>query len=107
MGYATDVKRSLLKVTTPLVISGECALQMARGVAELLQVSWGLATTGVAGPEKQEGQPVGTVFAAIVGPGQMAEFHWHIDGSRPRIRQECTRRLLTQFHELLLRDGTG
>ncbi len=38
---------------------------MALGVAERCDASWGLAVTGVAGPDPQEGHQPGTVFAAI------------------------------------------
>ena len=40
---------------------------MATGVRELLDVDWALATTGVAGPDLQEGQPAGTVFVGLAG----------------------------------------
>ena len=33
-----------------------------------LDATWGLATTGVAGPDRQEGRAVGTVWVAVVGP---------------------------------------
>ncbi|MFH8792122.1 CinA family protein [Streptomyces sp. NPDC017941] len=71
--YATEVKRDLLGVDADLLaergaVDGEVALQMAVGVRELLGTDWGVATTGVAGPERQDGQPVGTVFVAVAGP---------------------------------------
>ena len=67
--YATELKRSLLGVTAERVVSAECAAQMAAGARDLLGVDWALATTGVAGPDEQEGQPVGTVHVALAGPG--------------------------------------
>src|SRR5881397_2978130 len=65
--YATELKRRLLGVTAELVVSGECAVQMATGACELLAADWTLSTTGVAGPERQEDQPVGTVFVGLAG----------------------------------------
>jgi nicotinamide-nucleotide amidase len=50
------------------VISEETAKAMAHAVREFLQVEIGLGITGVAGPDKQEDQPVGTVHIAIDGP---------------------------------------
>src|SRR6478672_3291458 len=67
VSYATEVKRRLLGVTATNVISGECAVQMAAGARDLLEVDWALSTTGVAGPELQEGQPVGTVYVGLAG----------------------------------------
>ena len=63
--YATALKRQILGVSAKQVISAECALQMAEGVRTLTQADWGLSTTGVAGPDLQEEQPVGTVFVGV------------------------------------------
>ena len=48
-------------------VHGEVASQMAEGVRRVCRADLGLATTGVAGPEPQDGQPVGTVFVAVAG----------------------------------------
>jgi nicotinamide-nucleotide amidase len=50
------------------VISEETARAMAHAVRERLHADYGLGITGVAGPEKQEDKPVGTVHIAIEGP---------------------------------------
>lgn len=72
--YATELKRDVLGVDGALLeergaVDAEVARQMARGVREALGADWGIATTGVAGPEPQDGQPVGTVYVAVAGPG--------------------------------------
>jgi nicotinamide-nucleotide amidase len=84
--YATRVKRELLGVTAPLVVSAECASQMAGGVRKLLGADWALSTTGVAGPDTQDDQPVGTVFVGISGPGGEQVRQLALDGDRTRIR---------------------
>ncbi len=73
VAYATEVKQDLLGVPDPLlarhgVVSPECARAMAEGARRLLGASHALATTGVAGPDLQEGQPAGTVFVGVAGP---------------------------------------
>jgi nicotinamide-nucleotide amidase len=50
-------------------ISEETAGAMAHAVRELLGVDYGLGITGVAGPDKEEDKPAGTVHIAIEGPG--------------------------------------
>jgi len=50
------------------VISEETARAMAHVVRERLGADYGLGVTGVAGPEKQEDKPAGTVHIAIEGP---------------------------------------
>lgn len=76
--YATDLKAAVLGVDGILLdqvgaVHGEVASQMAEGVRRVCRADIGLATTGVAGPEPQDGQPVGTVFVAVAGQ-EGAEF---------------------------------
>lgn len=63
--YGEDVKRELLGVGPGPVVSERAAKEMALGVARLLHAQVGLSLTGVAGPETQDGQPVGTVFIGL------------------------------------------
>src|SRR3712207_3495793 len=69
ISYATRVKVDLLEVPIEIVhgdgvISAPCARAMASGVRRLLGTDLGVATTGVAGPDRQEGRPAGTGFVA-------------------------------------------
>jgi nicotinamide-nucleotide amidase len=84
--YATELKRRLLGVTAAEIISGECAVQMAVGARELLEVDWALSTTGVAGPDLQEGQPAGTVFVGLAGGGTARFVRLALDGDRDAVR---------------------
>jgi nicotinamide-nucleotide amidase len=84
--YATALKRRLLQVTAAEVVSAECAVQMATGARELLDVDWALATTGVAGPDRQEGQPPGTVFVGLAGRSQARFVRLSLEGDREAIR---------------------
>jgi len=73
VAYATELKLDVLEVPEAVieqygVVSGECALAMARGVRRLAGATYGVSTTGVAGPDRQEGKPVGTVFVGLAGP---------------------------------------
>ncbi|MBU7600259.1 CinA family protein [Streptomyces sp. P38-E01] len=93
--YATDLKGGLLGVDGELLASGgavqpEVARQMASGARRLLNAEWGLATTGVAGPEPQDGAPVGTVFVAVAGPmsAEPAVEGLMLQGERGEIRNK-------------------
>ncbi len=86
VSYATEVKRQVLAVTVEQVVSPDCAIQMAAGVQVLLGSDWALSTTGVAGPEAQEGQAVGTVFVGLAGPGSVRSAAFFLDGDRAAIR---------------------
>lgn len=73
IAYATELKASLLGVDPALLaregaVHPDVAAQMARGAADRLGATWGLATTGVAGPDPQDGRPVGEVYVAVAGP---------------------------------------
>jgi nicotinamide-nucleotide amidase len=93
--YATDVKRDVLGVTTEHVVSAECAIQMAEGVQRVLGCDVAISTTGVAGPEEQDDQPVGTVWFGIAVPGHETEaVSTRLPGDRERIRQFSTISLL-------------
>ena len=89
--YATDVKRSVLGVTAEHVVSAECAREMAEAARDVLGADVGIAVTGVAGPEEQDHQPVGTVWFGISIPGVPTEtVSTRLPGDRERIRQFST-----------------
>jgi PncC family amidohydrolase len=78
-----SVKHDLLDVGATVVVSAEAAAQMARSARERLGSDIGLAVTGVAGPDPQDGQPPGTVWMAVdIGDGPVAELV-EIDGDDP------------------------
>lgn len=101
VAYATEVKRQVLAVTAPRVISSDCAAQMAVGVRRLLGADWALATTGVAGPDRQEDRAVGTVYVGVAGPLGVRTHRYRFDGDRAAIRaRACTAALQLLLEEL-------
>ncbi|MER7929844.1 CinA family protein [Streptomyces sp. NPDC096057] len=118
--YATELKHQLLGVDATLLsergaVDAQVAAQMAVGVRKALGADWGIATTGVAGPEPQDGQPVGTVFVAVDGPfgpdsgaaggGKVAALR--LNGGRAEIRMESVRSVLALLLERLVSEQTG
>ena len=101
--YATEVKRSILGVTAPLVVTEEAAKEMAVGARRALGASVGISVTGVAGPDEMEGQPVGSVWYGLAIPGHEPEaIHAQMPGDRERIRQFSTIGLLNLLRMRLL-----
>ncbi|MFE2289447.1 CinA family protein [Streptomyces sp. NPDC059443] len=97
--YATELKHQVLGVDAELLaaegaVNAQVAEEMAAGVRRVLGASWGIATTGVAGPEPQDGQPVGTVFVAVAGPRGRKTARLRLKGSREEIRRESARTVL-------------
>ncbi|MBO1753318.1 CinA family protein [Actinotalea sp. BY-33] len=73
VAYATDLKHELLGVDAGLLsrvgpVHPDVARAMAEGVRTRLAADYGLATTGVAGPDPQGGRPPGTFHVAVAGP---------------------------------------
>jgi nicotinamide-nucleotide amidase len=91
VSYASEVKYNVLGVPEGPVVSPEAAKAMAEGARRLLGADVGLAITGVAGPDSQDGQPPGTVYVGLALPGQPTEAAaLSVPGDRDRIRQYAT-----------------
>lgn len=94
VAYATDLKTSALGVEADLLaargaVDPAVAEQMAQGVRHVLRADVGLATTGVAGPDPQDGQPVGTVFVAVSTPETTVVTSLTLSGTRDEIRSRA------------------
>ena len=96
ISYATRLKGTLAGVDRGTLaelgpVSGRTATEMARGVAELCTADWGLATTGVAGPDDQHGHPVGQVFVAVshAAGALLRVEELSLDGDRAAIRRQA------------------
>lgn len=92
VSYATRVKRSLLGVPAEIVersgvVSAACAEAMAFGARAVLGADIALSTTGVAGPDPQEGRPVGLVFVAVADPGGVEVRELRCSGDRDAVRE--------------------
>jgi nicotinamide-nucleotide amidase len=92
--YATDLKASLAGVSVELLssrgaVDAEVALALAAGARERLGASYGVGVTGVAGPETQDGKPVGTVYIAVSGAGFDQVREYSFLGDRESIRRQA------------------
>lgn len=109
ISYATRLKATLAGVDRATVaelgpVAERTAVEMARGVAQRCDADWGLATTGVAGPEPQDGHPVGQVFVAVSHGASNAirVEELSLQGNRTQIRQQSVSAALQ-----LLADALG
>lgn len=89
--YATDLKASLGGVPPALLaergpVDPDVAVTLAEGVRERCDADWGVATTGVAGPEPHDGKAVGTVYVAVAGAGVSRARLFTLDGDRAAVR---------------------
>ncbi|MFF3865248.1 CinA family protein [Micromonospora sp. NPDC001898] len=105
--YATELKALLAGVPEDLLadrgpVDPDVALALAEGGRRRCGADWGLATTGVAGPQPQDGKPVGLVYIAVAGPGGAEVTRLDLDGGRDHIRSatviEALRLLAQRVH---------
>ncbi|MEE6261092.1 CinA family protein [Plantactinospora sonchi] len=106
VAYATELKASLVGVPAGLLaergaVDPDVAVALAEGGRDRCGADWCLATTGVAGPEPQDGKPVGLVFVAAAGPSGTEVQRLEIDGNRLRIRAGTVEAALTLLADRL------
>jgi len=88
--YATDLKATLAGVPSSLLaahgpVHPLVAAALAAGARQRCGADWGLATTGVAGPDPQNGIEPGTVYVAVDGPTSRVQ-RLDLTGDRAAIR---------------------
>jgi nicotinamide-nucleotide amidase len=99
--YATDLKASLAGVDPVLLaergpVDPDVARELARGAASRCGADWGLATTGVAGPDPQHGIAPGTVYIGLSDPdGVTSVRRLDLAGDRLAIRRAAVDAALT------------
>lgn len=108
ISYATEVKASVLGVDAELLaqrgaVDSDIAKSMALGAARVCGADYGVATTGVAGPEPADGQPVGRVYvaAAHLPTGDVRVLEKNYSGSRAAIRAQAARDALFLLSDML------
>jgi nicotinamide-nucleotide amidase len=111
VAYATPVKHTVLGVEPEVLaehgpVHATVALQMAVGVRRVVAVGGtvadvGISTTGIAGPESPDGQPVGTVHVGVVTPVGAWTTELQVDGDRAAIRAQTVVAALAFLLEML------
>jgi nicotinamide-nucleotide amidase len=109
VAYATGLKTVLLGVPADLLrqqgpVDSDVALAMASGVRQRLESTFGVATTGVAGPGPADGRDQGTVYIAVDGPAGPAVQGLSLPGDRREVREATVEAVLLLLVSAL-RDG--
>lgn len=105
--YSYDAKLEALGVARESLddhgaVSEPVAAEMAAGVRDIAGVDWGVATTGIAGPDGgTAAKPVGTVYIGLAYSGEWGSgdsdttVERHVfDGDRTEIKEQIARRAL-------------
>ena len=105
IAYSAQAKESILKVEREKiekygVVSEEVAIAMAVGARHLFGSTWGISTTGVAGPGDAGGVRAGTVWIAISGPVNQST-QLEVDGEREVVRTASLSSAISAFARIL------
>ena len=106
VAYATELKAQVLGVDPDLLATGgavqaDVAAQMATGVCRVLGSHLGVATTGVAGPDPQDGRAVGTAFVAVALGAEVVVRELALTGDRREIRHATVAHALDLVAQVL------
>ena len=107
VAYATDLKAALLGVDPDLLaasgpIHPDVARQMADGVRQRLGADVGIATTGAAGPDPQDGHAPGEVWLGFAIGDDVTAVGLALGGDRAAIRRDTVSESLLRLRALLL-----
>lgn len=112
--YSNDAKQDLLAVGREALdshgaVSSPVARQMARGIRDTADVTWGVATSGIAGPGGgTDEDPVGTVYIAVAyaapwgtEASSVAVDRYEFEGDRTRCKQQFARQALEDLRSAI------
>src|ERR1700761_1543433 len=110
IAYATELKAEILGVDAVMLrrhgaVYPPVASAMARGVRARLGATYGVATTGVAGPDPSDGQPVGTAHIAVSAADDTVVRTIALTGDRHEIRRLTVEHALGLLLGLLREEG--
>ncbi len=103
--YATELKTSILGVDSQLieehnVVSAPVVEAMAAQARSVFKSDYALATTGIAGPTKGDGEDeVGTVFIGLATPNTVISQRFSFGQSRERVIAKATHKALEMLLE--------
>lgn len=109
--YANASKVAMLGVRDETItsfgaVSEETCTEMAHGVRRAAGATWGLATTGIAGPGGATGhKPVGLTFIGVAWEGGVQVRRVLYPGDRAAVRDRAAHGVLWMLHDRLLRAG--
>nr|WP_315183056.1 CinA family nicotinamide mononucleotide deamidase-related protein [uncultured Flavobacterium sp.] len=110
VSYATDVKINVLGVSESLiqehsVVSAEVASAMALRVKQMMQTDYAIATTGNAGPTKDDTDAaVGSVFIALATPNEVIVEEFNFGQPREKVIDRATIKSLEMLQKEILKN---
>ena len=108
--YAVSVKEKVLGVPAETVaahgvVSSEVAAAMAEGVRRLTGSDYAVSTTGLAGPDGDDRNPVGTVWIGVSGPNGTKTVRHNYRNDRKRNIERFAAAALDTLRQMILEDS--
>jgi PncC family amidohydrolase len=106
--YSNESKSKYLKVPLDDIkkygaVSSQVARKMAQGVRKAFGTTFGLSTTGVAGPTGgTKRSPIGRVFIGLTNGRRIWVWKEDLKGSRRGIKKKASEKALQYFYERLI-----
>ncbi|MFC6988894.1 CinA family protein [Haloplanus sp. GCM10025708] len=110
--YSNDAKQSELAVSRESLdehgaVSAPVAREMAQGIRDVARTTWGVSTTGIAGPTGgTEEKPVGLVFVGVAYAGEWgteesftAAERYVFDGDRRDVKEASAKQVLRDVRD--------
>ena len=107
VAYTVETKERVLGLepgTDPC--SPQCAVQLAVGARELLGADIAVSTTGVGGPDPEDGHAPGTVYLGWATAEHSGEHLLRLEGDPEEVIRETTRRAVRLLTDLARRVRT-
>lgn len=107
ISYTNTIKHNLLHVPQELLdtvgaVSREVAQAMAEGTRRITNSTYGISTTGLAGPGGgTKDKPVGLVYIGVAGPNGTVVHKLELIGNRDDIRQSAAEYALYYLYEYM------
>ena len=104
--YSNEAKQKILGVKEQTikeytVVSAEVAKEMAKGGVKAAGCDICISVTGVAGPDIEEGNPVGLVYVGYSYGDSVWAKELHLQGTRQEIRTQAVKCALEELLSLL------
>ena len=108
--YAVSVKEKVLGVPAETVekhgvVSSEVAAAMAEGVRRVTGSDYAVSTTGLAGPDGDAFNPVGTVWIGVTGPRGTKTFKKNFRNDRKRNIERFAAAALDCLRQMIIEDS--
>ncbi|MBQ3766824.1 MAG: CinA family nicotinamide mononucleotide deamidase-related protein [Bacteroidales bacterium] len=109
ISYAVSVKKNVLgipaeTIQTAGVVSSTVAAAMAEGVRRTIGTDYAVSTTGLAGPDGDEFNPVGTVWIGVAGPNGTKTVKKIFKNDRKRNIERFAASALDELRKMIISD---